>query len=130
MVNFNLTAKHETAVALARKHAVTLAQDKGNLQQIDRLVGSLIGSEAQRPPTSNTTEGRQDEDYLTPVEYGNNLFSNAASTNKRNKADTSSLFGDEMDGEIIVLWCNLDRALYSPFFARSLSPALWRALVC
>lgn len=76
----------------------------------------MIGSEAQRPPASNTTEGRPDEDYLTPVEYGDNLFSNAASTNKRNKADTSLLFGDEMDGEIRVLWRNLDRAPDSPFF--------------
>ncbi|KAK0449320.1 hypothetical protein EV421DRAFT_2016556 [Armillaria borealis] len=57
----DLTAKHETAVALARN------------------------------PTSNTTEGRQDDDYLTPVEYGDDLFSNTASTNRKNKADTSLL---------------------------------------
>ncbi|KAK0443813.1 hypothetical protein EV421DRAFT_1735538 [Armillaria borealis] len=57
----DLTAKHETAVALAR-----------NL-------------------TSNTTSGRQDDDHLTPVEYDDDLFNNTASTNRKNKADTSLL---------------------------------------
>ncbi|KAK0440163.1 hypothetical protein EV421DRAFT_1737541 [Armillaria borealis] len=74
----DLTAKHETAVALARKW-IDLKLIKAG------LAGNLIS------PTSNTTEGRQDDDYLTPVEYGDDPFSNTASTNRKNKADTSLL---------------------------------------
>ncbi|KAK0452337.1 hypothetical protein EV421DRAFT_1967490 [Armillaria borealis] len=116
----DLTAKHETDVALARKHAAALARDKSDLQQaIDRLkaekerAGRKFGRFGS-PATPNTTEGRQDEDYLTPAGYGDDVFSNAASTNRRNKADTSLLFGDEMDGELSPDQSPMSR---SPFLA-------------
>ncbi|KAK0192709.1 hypothetical protein F5146DRAFT_1041154 [Armillaria mellea] len=116
----DLTAKHETDVALARKHAAALARDKSDLQQaIDRLkaekerAGRKFGRFGS-PATPNATEGRQDEDYLTPAGYGDDVFSNAASTNRRNKADTSLLFGDEMDGELSPDQSPMSR---SPFLA-------------
>ncbi|KAG7448461.1 uncharacterized protein BT62DRAFT_945930 [Guyanagaster necrorhizus] len=116
----DLTAKHETDVALARKHAAALARDKSDLQQaIDRLkaekerAGRKFGRFGS-PATPNTTEGLQDEEYLTPAGYGDDVFSNAGSTNRRIKADTSLLFGDETDGELSPDQSPMSR---SPFFA-------------
>ncbi|KAK0443324.1 uncharacterized protein EV420DRAFT_1026537 [Desarmillaria tabescens] len=65
----DLIAKHETDVALARKHFAALAHDKSDLQQaIDRLetekerAGRKFGGFGS-PATPNTTEGRPDENY-------------------------------------------------------------------
>ncbi len=98
-----LTAKHETDVALARKHAAGLARDKSDLQQaMDRLKTEQERATRKfgrfgSPATPTVDDTPAEESFLTPSLYGDDVFSNAASTNRRRPE--GSALGDMLDGE-------------------------------
>lgn len=113
-----LTAKHETDVALARKHAAGLARDKSDLQQaVDKLkaeqdrAGRKFGRFGSPATPSGIDSPGGDDTFLTPANLHDDLFSNAASTNRRRDG---SVLGDIMDGELSP---DQSPASKSPFLA-------------
>ncbi|THV04187.1 hypothetical protein K435DRAFT_774540 [Dendrothele bispora CBS 962.96] len=105
-----LTNKHETDIALARKHAAGLARDKSDMQQtIDTLKGEVARATRRwggpnrygSPLTPNGSDAGNN--FLTPGTAsigGDDVFSNAASTNTRRgkMGDHSMMYADELDG--------------------------------
>ncbi|CAL1699777.1 unnamed protein product [Somion occarium] len=91
-----LKAKHETDVAQARKHAASLQRDKSDLQQsLDSLKVEMAKQSRRFPRFGSplTPNGASASEAATPADGDDDdVFSTAASTANRKKADTSALF--------------------------------------
>ncbi|KAJ3718879.1 hypothetical protein C8R42DRAFT_723402 [Lentinula raphanica] len=89
-----LTNKHETDIALARKHAASLAHDKSNLQQtIDTLKTEVprAGRRLPRFGSPLTPNGAEPNDFLTP----GGISMPATKTNDMGAYDDA--FGDDFE---------------------------------
>ena len=100
----DLTSKHETDVALARKHAAGLARDKSDLvQTVDGLKADIkrmernkgLGANLRGSPLTPNHIHDEDNDFLTPAEVREDTFT-GASTNRRRLGDTPYGGADEM----------------------------------
>ncbi|KAE9407873.1 hypothetical protein BT96DRAFT_1013781 [Gymnopus androsaceus JB14] len=100
-----LTNKHETDIAAARKQAATLARDKVDLQQTIDTLKTEVARAGRRLPRFGsplTPNGPEPNDFLTPggiSNAGDELFSNAASTNRRNKISDLGAYDDAFGNE-------------------------------
>jgi hypothetical protein len=89
-----LKAKHETDVAQARRHAASLQRDKSDLQQtVDSLKAEAAKASRRLPRfgTPLTPNGALSSAVATPAQEEDDVFSNAASTNRK-KMDNSAIF--------------------------------------
>ncbi|KAJ4490125.1 hypothetical protein J3R30DRAFT_3728922 [Lentinula aciculospora] len=100
-----LTNKHETDIALARKHAASLARDKSDLQQTIDTLKTEVARAGRRLPRFGsplTPNGAEPNDFLTPggiSSVGDEVFSNVASTNRRNKMSELGAYDDAFGDE-------------------------------
>ncbi|KAH7868951.1 uncharacterized protein C8R40DRAFT_1132791 [Lentinula edodes] len=100
-----LTNKHETDIALARKHAAGLARDKSDLQQTIDTLKTEVARAGRRLPRFGsplTPNGAEPNDFLTPGGFsnpGDEVFSNVASTNRRNKMSELGAYDDAFGDE-------------------------------
>ncbi|KIK68458.1 hypothetical protein GYMLUDRAFT_54091 [Collybiopsis luxurians FD-317 M1] len=95
-----LNNKHETDMALAKKHAASLARDKSDLQQTIDTLKTEVARAGRRLPRFGsplTPNGGEPNDFLTPggvSHSGDDMFSPAASTNRRNKIGDMGVYDD------------------------------------
>ncbi|KAF9078702.1 hypothetical protein BDP27DRAFT_1310037 [Rhodocollybia butyracea] len=100
-----LTNKHETDIALARKHAASLARDKSDLQQTIDTLKTEVARAGRRLPRFGsplTPNGPEPNDFLTPGGVSNgadDMFSPAVSTNRRNKISDIGAYDDAFGDE-------------------------------